>query len=150
MRSFYLDEVSRAQLEGPETTAVWGVQLCTSYRTLGPARVERMEPTMYCPLSAQRGTRLFKKLRPDYLAGVPPHTAKPQHELVPRRMRVSRRIEKFFCAKRAAATRKSARSKQTLRGGLRRGSLGRCEEKTRICRAGRFWRPGQNRSPSGR
>src|SRR6266852_9835709 len=57
-----------------------------------------------------------QRLRSDYEAGVPPDTAKPRHELVPRRMRVSRRIEKFFCAKGAAGIRKSARSKQKRRG----------------------------------
>jgi len=34
MRSFYLHEASRAQLEGPETAAVLGMQSCTWYRTL--------------------------------------------------------------------------------------------------------------------
>ena len=68
----------------PGTAGVLSVQSCTSDRRLVSARVEKKEPRRYCPFSARCGAWLSKKLRSDYGAGVPPHTAKPRLELVPR------------------------------------------------------------------
>jgi hypothetical protein len=93
-----------------------GVQTCTSDRWLSPARGNKKEPGRFGPLSARCGAWPLKKLRSEYEVGVSPQTGETSTSSCSSRARMSRTIERFFCAK-GAAIRRFRRSKtQTPRG----------------------------------